>query len=103
MAFRRCFSFRAITPSSVFGRSMCTGSRLGTFDSPSAMHKHIVELTRNLRQEESCRNYIGTITSMEESELVIETDLFSGEVLHFYTQHNLDLTNPETHPEEYQK
>lgn len=74
-----------------------------TFPVPSGMHEHIQQLTNGLAKGDCIRNYVGVVENMEETHLVVETELFSAEVLRFYSWHNLCLFNEESNPEDYAK
>lgn len=113
MALRRCFA--KINP-----LAPCVSSRqqhksisssfstfanpvIPVFDTPSGMYKNVLDITRNLKGDDSFRNFVGTIRNMEEKKLAIDTELFSADVLDFYTKHNLDLISDQTHHDLYQK
>ena len=58
------------------------------FSTPLEMNNHLVTITNKTKL---IRNFIGAITNMDESVLIVETDLFPRDSLTFYTRFNLDI------------
>jgi thymidylate synthase len=69
------------------------------FKNPLEMYKTICEITKNGKT----RNFCGVIEDMSRESLVIETDLFSKEILEFYTKHNMGLLDKSKDAEKYSK
>jgi hypothetical protein len=69
------------------------------FATPADMNSHLVDTTK---QTKLIRNFIGAITNMDESVLVVETELFPRDSLTFYTRYNLDILDIANNAEDKQ-
>lgn len=69
------------------------------FKNPLEMYNTISNVTKNGK----IRNFCGVIEDMSRESLVVETDLFSKEILEFYTKHNMGLLDKSKESEKYSK
>jgi hypothetical protein len=70
------------------------------FSSPLLMFEHLLHLTS---QTPIIRNFVGTISSLPPSSLIIPSELFPPPVLEFYSKHNMGLLDREKNKDLYQK
>ena len=70
------------------------------FKNPFEMHIYINEITKS---KSKIRNFCGVIENMDRNAILIETDLFSKEVLEFYSKHNMGLLDTTRDTEVYKK
>ena len=71
-----------------------------TFHSPLSMYNHLLHLTSH---SPIIRNFVGTISSLSSSSIVIPSPLFPLPVLQFYTKHNMGLLDPIKDKDLYEK
>jgi thymidylate synthase len=69
------------------------------FKNPLEMFNSINELTKKSK----VRNFCGVIENMNRDSIVVETDLFTKEILEFYSKHNMGLLDKAKDAEVYSK